>query len=99
MFRRKTKLLRADFPTEYPVRFYLRSEEVTDNVGWTALVKSAKPHFNVVVIDDGKTHWAYLRLVLFHEYAHCLTWDTEGSDHSISFARAYSRLYRHYIEQ
>ena len=103
-FRLILRLLRVDFPAEFPIRVRRQtSEQIKRKIfGWCSLVNDSKPkaerYFLITV--NKSCSWSQQFDTIIHEWAHALTWDEveQGKDHSDLFARAYGKLYRAYIE-
>lgn len=108
-FRLILRLLRKDFPAEYPVR--VRREENSSlkqkgykdpPYGWCWLSNENKPkserYFSITI--NKNVSWRQQFETILHEWAHALTWNllVEGKDHGDLFHRAYGNLYRRYIE-
>lgn len=103
-FRLILRLLRADFPAEFPVKVRRQtSEQIKRKIfGWCSLVNDGKPKVEryFLITVNKSCSWSQQFDTIIHEWAHALTWDEveQGKDHSDLFARAYGKLYRAYIE-
>jgi hypothetical protein len=110
-FRIICRLLRRDFPPEYPIRVHRRSSEhmavgnykVKDApLGYCSLANAgtrAEDNRRYFVIELHKEiSWDQMFHTLIHEWAHALTWEREGKDHGDLFARALGNLYRAFVE-
>lgn len=110
-FRLICRLLRRDFPPEYPMRVHRRSPEymavgnykVKDApLGYCSLANACTPvgdNRRYFVIElHREISWDQMFHTLIHEWAHALTWGREGKDHGDLFARALGNLYRAFVE-
>ena len=104
-FRLLLRMLRKDFPPDYPVqvrRVTLPTTGPKACQGMCGVANSDKPkaerYFTIWLRKSDP--WATQRDTLIHEWAHALTWFQlgEGKDHGDVFARKYGVLYRAYIE-
>ena len=110
-FRLILKLLRADFPAEYPVKVRRRNDEILKRsghkdapYGWCSLVnentpKSEQKRYFLIEINRS-VPWRNQFETILHEWSHALTWEEviEGRDHSDIFHRKFGVLYREYVE-
>lgn len=101
-WKQTVSFLRAEAPPLLPVRCYLRRLARSDDaLGWTELREcNGKPHHFVIAVHNGAP-FSYLRIILVHEWAHCLAWQeghTTVEDHGLEWALAFSRLYQLLVE-
>ncbi len=108
-FRLILKLLRADFPAEYPVRVRRHPGEILKRgghkdspCGWCSLVNQDKPkseRYFLIEINRSMP-WRNQFETILHEWSHALAWEegAEGRDHSDIFHRKFGVLYREYVE-
>lgn len=104
-FRLILRLLRQDFPPEYPVKVHRVTKPLTGPdapYGDCSLVnQNGLKDKRYFLIRISKTIiWTQQFETILHEWAHCLTWHlVDGSRaHSDVFHRKYGVLYRKYIE-
>lgn len=104
-FRLLLRMLRRDFPAEYPIqvrRVMLPTTGPKACQGMCGVANNDKPkaerYFTIWLRKSDP--WVTQRDTLLHEWAHALTWFQlgEGKDHGDVFARKYGVLYRAYIE-
>jgi len=96
------RYLRANAPPLLPVRAYLRNLRGDDAIGLASLRRDSKGRaLSFVVHIHNGASWPYVRMVLLHEWAHCLAWqdghDTVD-DHGPEWALAFGRLYQITVE-
>ncbi len=102
-FRLILKLLRADFPAEYPVRVRRHPGVHKDApCGGCSLVNQDKPKSEryFLIEINRSVPWRNQFETILHEWSHALTWEevAEGRDHSDIFHRKFGVLYREYVE-
>lgn len=110
-FRLVVRLLRKQFPPEYPIRVRRIPNEIMKRGGYSykdapwgycSLVNEDKPKIEFdryfLIQLNTKATWQTMLETLMHEWAHALTWRIEGKDHGDLFARAYGGIYRAIIE-
>ena len=88
-FRDLCRFLRAEFPPQYSIRVWR-----TDLRGSHGIANYHNKRFTIKVQKTDA--WTIQFDTILHEWAHCLTWhnaDTKKQDHSVSWARAFARLY------
>lgn len=104
-FRLILRLLRQDFPPEYPVRVRRVTKDVLGpdapyGICW--LVNNDKPkserYYKILI--NKKYPWKSQFETLLHEWAHTLAWHLveNGKDHGDIFHRYFGNLYRAYID-
>jgi hypothetical protein len=101
-FRLILRLLRQDFPPEYPVRVrrvgypFIGPDAPEGDCGLANENKPPAQRYFLIRLAKCNT-WKTQFETLLHEWAHCLTWGI-GTDHNDIFHRKYGILYRKYIE-
>jgi hypothetical protein len=108
-FRLALKLLRENFPPEYPVKIRRRPTEIMKRGGYKdapwgycSLVNADTPksdgrRYFLIELHKGAS-WNKMFDTLIHEWAHAITWQKESKDHGDLFARAYGNIYRFMVE-
>jgi len=104
-FRRILRLLRQDYPADYPIRVRRVENPLVGPdapYGDCGLINSDKPknkRYYLIRLAKSNT-WKQQFETLLHEWAHCLTWHLveNHKDHGDIFHRKYGVLYRAYIE-
>ena len=100
------KVLKSEFPTEYPMRVRRLNRDDPglkrlNAVGYTWLANAAKPRdrrYFIIGIYKGMSLDQQIH-TLVHEWAHALTWDLpESKSHGKQWADVYGRIYRRIIE-
>jgi predicted SprT family Zn-dependent metalloprotease len=86
------------FRKNFPVKVYIRRVKLNgDDWGSTDRIRYYRKSFHICI--DSKLDDVASVMVLLHELAHALSWtkDKHPSDHGPEFGRAYSRVYRMYL--
>ncbi len=110
-FRLIVRLLREQFPPEYPVKVRRHPREIMKRGGYNyqdapwgycSLVNAETPkvedkRYFLIQLNKSAT-WNRLFDTLLHEWAHAMTWRRENKDHGDLFARAFGSIYRAFVE-
>ena len=102
-FRLFLRLLRAQFPPDYPVKVRRVDQECFDTDsphGMVWMVNEGKPNAYYKILINLRYPWTAQFDTIMHEWAHCLTWHLvgNGKDHCDSFHRCFGNLYRAFVE-
>ena len=90
-FYKVWRILKKKIPFDYPVK--LRRKLLSKNDGEC---KFCRDHF--VICIDKKLPEYYAVEVLLHEIGHVLSWDKDTDFHGPNWGKAYSFVYRTYLE-
>lgn len=91
-FQRVIRFLKKTLPPEYPVR--VRRTNIANNLDGDCKLKDGQ-----FFIRIDKTLPEYYAIdVLLHEFAHCLAWGKDDDHHGLNWGKAYSLVYRTFLE-
>jgi len=112
-FRLIIRLLREQFPPEYPIRVRRVDNEIMMRGGYSAtntpcgncgvanenIPKSENRRYFLIQLNRS-TDWSTMFDTLLHEWAHTLTWHLvqDHKAHGDIFHRHYGNLYRAFVE-
>ena len=87
-----SKFLKNNFNLQYPVQI-IRTTLPKDKDGECGLTNDK------FIIKIKKSLPEYYSIdVLIHEYGHALSWEKEKDQHGLEWGKAYSKIYRKFLE-